>query len=57
MLTSFLGDMSKGLMLGAIVGQWSIPGMDNSYRILMSVTWFVWALLSLYFAISLAKHE
>lgn len=56
-IVNFCSDMAKGLMLGAIVGQWSIPDIELPIRILMSANWFILALLSLFFAVFLAGYE
>jgi len=56
-LTGFLGDISKGLMLGVVIGQWSIAGIETYNRVLISITWFAWSLLCLHLAVFLAKYE
>ena len=57
LVTGFLSDMSKGLMLGAIIGQWSIPDLEIGKRIFISINWYILALFSLGLALYLAKYE
>jgi ABC-type glucose/galactose transport system permease subunit len=57
LLTGFLGDIAKGLMLGVVVGQWSIANIEIYSRVAITIIWFAWSLLCLHLAVFLAKYE
>ena len=56
-LVGFCNDMAKGLMLGAIVGQWSVPEVEWPIRVIISISWYLLALLSLAFALFLQRYD
>ncbi len=56
-LSGFCSDVSKGLVLAAIVGQGVAGELSVVSRILTTLFWVGVALLLLYFALFFSRHE
>lgn len=54
---NFCNDLAKGLLLATILGQGNLAGLETPQRIIISLGWVIFALLSFIVAVSLSRYE
>lgn len=54
---NFCNDLAKGLLLATILGQGNLTTLETSQRVIISLGWVIFSLLSFVVAVSLSRYE